>query len=59
MTKENLKQVLLTILIGATINVITVLAQYAITWLQSIPAEIPGTVVGVAKYLAWISTHRT
>lgn len=55
MSKENLKQILLTILIGATINVITILSQFAIDWLNTIPAEIPGTVVGVAKYLLWVS----
>ena len=59
MTRENLKQVLLTIAIGAAINIITVLSQYAIEWLRAIPVEIPGTVFGVVKYLSWVAKHQT
>lgn len=57
MTKENLKQILITIAIGAVINIITVFAQFAIEWLKSIPAEVPGTVIGMAKYLYWVKNH--
>lgn len=57
MNKNHLKQVVLTICIGAAINIVTVLAQYFIEWLQTIPAEVPGTIVGVAKYLAWSSKN--
>ena len=55
MTKENVKQILLTIFIGAVINIITVLSQYAIEWLRTIPPELPGTIVGVTKYLMWLN----
>lgn len=56
--KENLKQIIITIAIGAAINVLTVLFQYAIEWLRQIPPELPGTVVGIAKYLSWVGKHR-
>ena len=51
MTKENLKQALISVAIGTVISVLTVLFQYVIEWLKHIPAEIPGAVVGMTKYL--------
>lgn len=54
MTKENLKQALISIIVGTAISALTVLFQHAVAWLNSIPAEVPGAVVGMAKYMAWV-----
>lgn len=54
---EQAKAALLSIFIGFIISALTVLFQYAIEWLRDIPAEIPGSLVGVLKYLAWRSSH--
>ena len=58
MTRENLKQALISIAIGTVISVLTVLFQYVVEWLQDIPAEVPGAVVGMLKYIGWVSKHR-
>jgi len=51
---ESVKQALMLIVIGAMINALTVLFQFAIEWLNAIPAELPGTAFGVLKYASWI-----
>ena len=51
-SKENLKQALISIAIGTAISVLTVLFQYVIEWLKNIPAEVPGAIVGMARYIA-------
>lgn len=57
-TWYNIKQALMSIAVGAAISILTVLFQYAVEWLRNIPAEVPGAVVGMAKYLtSWRLNH--
>ncbi len=49
--KETLKQALISIAIGAVISFLTVLFQFGIEWLNSIPAEFPGAIVGMLRYV--------
>jgi hypothetical protein len=57
-TKEILKQTLISIAIGTIISFLTVLFQETITWLRHIQPEIPGTVVGIGKYLHTWNSHQ-
>lgn len=50
-TKENIKQVLISILIGAIVSFLTVLFQGLVEWLKHIPAEIPAVAAAWGKYL--------
>ena len=51
MTIAAIKQVLVSILIGAIISFLTVLFQGLVGMLQNIPAEVPGSIVGMGSYL--------
>lgn len=55
---NGLKQAMVSILIGAAISFLTVLFQYTIGILQDIPAELPGSLVGMVRYITkWTSNH--
>lgn len=54
---NSLKQALISIAVGAVISFLTVLFQFAIEWLNNIPAELPGAIVGMVKYLSWTSSR--
>lgn len=49
--KQTLKQAAISIVIGAVVSFLTVLFQEFISFLNSIPSEIPGTVVAIVRYL--------
>lgn len=55
---QQVRAMLVSIFIGFVISALTVLFQYAIEWLNQIPAEVPGSIVGIVKYMAW-QKHRT
>lgn len=56
MSKQELKQALISLAIGTAISLITLLAQYAVAWLQTVPAELPGSAAGMISYL-WKVRH--
>jgi hypothetical protein len=51
MTKEQIKHALISILIGAVVSFLTVLFQGLLNVLTNLPPEIPGTLIGMARYL--------
>lgn len=55
--KESLKQAIISIAIGTSISILTVLFQATIDWLNSIQPEIPGAIIGMAKYLHSWKSH--
>lgn len=59
MNKENIKKILIAILIGAVVSFVTALMQGLIDALQNIQPETTGSVAGVIKYLTkWNSNPR-
>ncbi len=57
--KESLRQATISILIGTAISILTVLFQALTGWLSEIKPEVPGALIGVAKYLhTWSSNLR-
>ena len=54
---QTTKNLLLSVAVGFLVSVLTILFQYGIEWLQSIPAEMTGGVAGMIKYIAkWKSS---
>lgn len=58
MNKDQFKQVLTSILIGATISFLTVLFQGLLDYLGSVRDTLPGAVAGMVYYLKTWSTSR-
>lgn len=57
--KERWKHALISILIGAAISFLTVLFQGLVDFLKDMPPEIPGSLVGMVRYITkWTSSHR-
>lgn len=51
MTKQEIKQALISLVVGASISFLTVLLQGLVGLLQQIPTAAPGSVAGMAYYL--------
>lgn len=57
--KASLKQAVISILIGTAISILTVLFQALTGWLTEVKPEVPGVLLGIAKYLhSWSSNLR-
>ena len=54
---EQAKAAGMSIFIGAIISLITIVAQYAIAELRDIPTIVPGSAMGMLKYLSWRILH--
>ena len=54
---DNLKQAVMSIAICAVISIITVVFQELLNWLQTMDPQVPGAVVGIARfYSKWKPT---
>lgn len=51
MTREHLKHLLLSVLIGAAVSFLTTLFQGILDLLHKVGPSLPGIVVGVGRYL--------
>ncbi len=56
--KDMWKQALMSILIGAAISFLTVLFQGIVDFLQNIPPEITGSLVGITRYITKWTSNR-
>jgi len=55
--KELLKQAIYSVLIGTAISLLTIFFQFIVDWLNTIPAEVTGSVGGMVRYLVWAKLH--
>jgi hypothetical protein len=49
-TQYNLRQAIMSVIIGFIVSILTILFQFGIEWLQNIPTEAPGAIVGTIRY---------
>lgn len=58
MNKQDIKQAVISVLVGATISFLTVLLQGLLNILQHVPPEIIGSAAGVGRQmLVWAHTR--
>jgi hypothetical protein len=57
MTRQEVKQALISIMIGSLVSFLTVLMQGLIVLLQNIPTEAPGGVSAAVYYLVQAARH--
>lgn len=58
MSRKELKQALVSLLIGAGVSFITIILQGLIDILHTIPTQAPGTFAGMATYLSMTVRNR-